>query len=79
LALKFWWAQLVLNFVWSPTFFSAHEIGLALVVITVLLAIILASFATSWRRDRVATWLFAPYAAWVAFASVLNGSIFMLN
>jgi translocator protein len=34
---------------------------------------------TSWERDRVAVWLFTPYTAWVAFASVLNASIFVLN
>jgi tryptophan-rich sensory protein len=39
----------------------------------------LAFFAAAWRQDRMAAWLFAPYAAWVAFASVLNASIFALN
>jgi tryptophan-rich sensory protein len=39
----------------------------------------LAFIATAWRQDRVAAWLFAPYAAWVAFASILNASILMLN
>ena len=43
------------------------------------LAVILAFIAASWRQDRVAARLFAPYAAWVAFASVLNASIFALN
>ncbi|MBM3483942.1 MAG: tryptophan-rich sensory protein, partial [Alphaproteobacteria bacterium] len=33
----------------------------------------------SWRRDRTSAWLFAPYAAWVAFASVLNDAILVLN
>jgi hypothetical protein len=33
----------------------------------------------SLRRDRVAARLFAPDAVWVAFASVLNGSILVLN
>jgi tryptophan-rich sensory protein len=77
--MRLWWAQLVLNFLWSPVFFAAHRIGLALVVILLLLAAILAFIATAWRQDRVAAWLFAPYAAWVAFASVLNASIFTLN
>ena len=77
--MKLWWTQLVLNFLWSPVFFSAHQIGLALVVILVLLAAILAFIAASWGQDRVAAWLFVPYAAWVAFASVLNASIFVLN
>jgi tryptophan-rich sensory protein len=77
--MKLWWTQLTLNFLWSPVFFSAHQIGLAVVVILLLLAAILAFIFTSWARDRVAAWLFVPYAAWVAFASVLNAWIFTLN
>jgi translocator protein len=74
-----WWAQLVLNFSWSPVFFSAHQIGLALVIIVLMLGAILGFIVTAWRLDRVAAWLFVPYAAWLAFASVLNGSIWALN
>ena len=77
--MKLWWAQLALNFLWTPVFFSAHQIGFALAVILVLLAVILSFILTSWRQDRAASWLFVPYAAWVAFASTLNGSIFVLN
>ena len=77
--MRLWWAQLVLNFLWSPVFFAAHRIGLALLVILLLLAAILAFPVMSWRQSRVAAWLFAPYAAWVAFAAVLNGSIWLLN
>jgi tryptophan-rich sensory protein len=77
--MKLWWAQLVLNFLWSPVFFAAHRIGLALLVILLLLAAILTFPVMSWRQSRVAAWLFAPYAAWVAFAAVLNGSIWLLN
>jgi tryptophan-rich sensory protein len=32
-----------------------------------------------WRRDRTAALLFTPYAVWVAFATLLNGSIWYLN
>jgi len=77
--MKLWWAQLALNFLWSPVFFGAHRIGLALVVILLLLAAILAFIAAAWRADRLAASLFVPYAAWVAFASVLNGAIWMMN
>jgi hypothetical protein len=58
---------------------SAHRIGFALAVILALLAVILAFIAAAWRQDRMGAWLFAPYAVWVAFASVLNASIFALN
>lgn len=79
LAMKLWWMQVVLNFAWSPVFFGAHQIGAALAIILALLVTILAFITTAWRRDRIAAILFAPYAAWVGFASLLNGSIFALN
>ncbi len=74
-----WWVQMALNFLWSPVYFGAHQIGLALFIILLLLAAILAFITTAWRDDRMAAWLFVPYAAWVAFASLLNGSIWWLN
>lgn len=77
--MRLWWTQLALNFLWSPVFFAAHRIGLALAIVLLMLAVILAFIAAVWRRDRVAACLFAPYAAWVIFASVLNGAIWMLN
>lgn len=77
--MKLWWGQLALNFLWSPIFFAAHWIGTALAVILLMLAVILAFIATTWRQDRVAAWLFIPYAAWIGFASALNASIFVLN
>lgn len=77
--MRLWWAQLVLNFAWSPVFFAARQIGVAFGIILLLLAAILAFIDASWRQDRVAAWLFVPYAAWVAFASALNASIFALN
>ena len=79
LAMKLWGLQLGLNFLWSPLFFSAHMIALALVIILAMLATILAFIATTWRSQPIAAWLFVPYAAWVGFASVLNLSILLLN
>jgi tryptophan-rich sensory protein len=74
-----WWLQLLLNFAWTPIFFTLHQIALALLVILLLLATILGFIAAAWRRDRAAALLFLPYAAWVAFASLLNASILWLN
>lgn len=77
--MRLWWAQLILNFAWTPAFFVSHQIGLALAIILLLLAIITGFIIASWRNDRAASLLFVPYLAWVAFASVLNGSIWWLN
>ena len=78
-AMTLWWVQLGLNFAWSPVFFAAHQIGLALVIVVALFVVILGFMATAWRRAPLSAWLFVPYAAWVGFASVLNASIWSLN
>jgi tryptophan-rich sensory protein len=74
-----WWVQLALNFAWSPIFFSAHRIDIALGVIVLLLISIIGFVMITWRQDKIASLLFLPYAAWVAFATVLNGAIWLLN
>jgi benzodiazapine receptor len=77
--MRLWWVQLALNFLWTPVFFGAHQIGLALAVILLLLSVIVAFITLSWRRHRASAWLFMPYAAWVGFASLLNAAILTLN
>ncbi|KQS81193.1 sensor histidine kinase [Rhizobium sp. Leaf384] len=78
-AMGFWAAQMLFNFAWSPLFFGFHEIALALIVILALLISVYAFIAVSWRQDRLSAWLFVPYAVWVSFATLLNGSILLLN
>lgn len=79
LAMRLWWLQLVLNFAWSPVFFSLHMIGPALVIILLLAGTVIAFIIASWRVDRLSALMFLPYAAWVLFAGVLNGAILLLN
>jgi tryptophan-rich sensory protein len=78
-ALALWLVQMALNFSWSPTFFGAHLVGWGLAIILAMLAVILLFIAKTWRTERTAALLFLPYAAWVAFASLLNGSIALAN
>lgn len=79
ISMKVWVTQLVLNFLWSPVFFGARQIGPALVIIGALLIAIVVFILLRRRSDPVAAWLFAPYLLWVMFATVLNWSIFVLN
>lgn len=78
-AMALWWVQMALNFLWSPTFFTAHRPDIALAVILMLFAAIVGFIARQWSDDRVAAMLFIPYSAWVAFASILNFEIVRLN
>ena len=71
--------QLALNLAWSFLFFSGHRIGGALAAIVVLLVAIVLNAALFRPLDRPAAWLLAPYAAWVAFATVLNFALWRLN
>ena len=71
--------QLALNLAWSFIFFGIHRIGAALADILLLLVAIGVNSASFRRIDRLAGWLLAPYAAWVAFASALNFALWRLN
>lgn len=77
--LKLWAAQLALNFIWSPTFFSAHRMDIALGIIILMLITIIAFIVKARSQDALAALLFLPYAAWVAFAAILNGALLYLN
>lgn len=79
LALVAFAVQLALNAAWTPTFFSTHALGAALVVSGAMLVMILWTIRLSWRFDRPAAWLLVPYAAWVSFATVLTAAIWQLN
>ncbi|MCF6369321.1 TspO/MBR family protein [Rhizobium halophilum] len=77
--MQVWFAQMALNFLWSPAFFGAESSILGLIVIVPLLVAIILFIRMSWSPDRVSAWLFLPYLAWVGFATLLNLSIVLLN
>ena len=74
-----WFVQLALNAIWTPLFFGAHLLLLALVEMALLWLAILATLILFWRRDRIAGLLFVPYLAWVSFAFTLNLALWRLN
>ncbi len=78
-AIRLFLAQLVLNATWSWAFFGFQNPKAGLAVILVLEVAILFTLRGFWRIDRPAGWCLVPYAAWVAFATLLNASIVWLN
>lgn len=77
--LRIWWVQLALNLAWTPVFFAGEQLWLGLVVIVALDVAVAVTMVRFWRVSRVAGALFAPYLAWVLFATALNASIAALN
>lgn len=78
-ALRIYVLQLALNLGWTCLFFGLQQPTLALIEIVILLAAILWTVVAFRAHDRIAAWLLAPYALWVAFAMYLNAGIVALN
>lgn len=78
-ALKLFWIQLALNFIWTPVFFGAKNLGLAFVVIIAMWIYIVKTIRAFGKINNTASYLLYPYLAWVSFASLLNFSLWILN
>lgn len=71
--------QFALNLAWSPTFFGAHRIDVALAVIVALDVAAVVTTVLFFRVRKLAGWLMLPYLAWIFFATVLNWQFLEAN
>ncbi|MDD4409579.1 MAG: tryptophan-rich sensory protein [Candidatus Pacebacteria bacterium] len=78
-AVRFFIAQLVLNFFWSIIFFGWSNLSLAFYEILTLLVLIIFTIFSFHKVSKVAAYLLIPYALWVAFATLLTYSVWTLN
>lgn len=78
-AISIFFAHLVVNALWSVTFFGLHATKTALFIIVVLWLMIVWLMVLFARQSRVAAWLLAPYLLWVTYAATLNLGIVLLN
>lgn len=79
LALAVYFSQLILNFFWTLFYFGQGARLLAFLDIMLLLLLIAANIILFARIRKLSAYLLAPYFLWVAFASVLNYSTWILN
>ncbi|HET7890165.1 MAG TPA: TspO/MBR family protein [Candidatus Sulfotelmatobacter sp.] len=78
-ALRLWISQLAANAQWSKLFFGERRPRLALGDIVALEGTITSYISAARKVDRAAANAFIPYAAWVAYATVLNAEIVRRN
>ena len=78
-ALILFFAQLVLNFMWSPIFFAGHDIALGKIVIFLMAAIAAGAAGQFFRIRKAVGLLMIPYLCWLIFAATLNSTIQSLN
>ena len=69
----------VAHFLWSPLFFKYKRPDLALIEVVFLWTSCLALCVFLRPISVTASWLVAPYLAWVSFAACLNLAIVKLN
>lgn len=74
-----YFAQLVLNALWSILFFGFKFTGLAFIEIMAMWYFIVRSIQEGSKLDKWAGYLLYPYLAWVSFASLLNLAVWFLN
>lgn len=79
IAKKVFFAQLFLNFIWSPTFFGLRSPLLGLLVIICLWLMIIVTIFKFYPLSKGAAYLLLPYLLWVSFATTLNAAILLLN
>ena len=64
--------HLGLNLMWTPVFFGKQNVGAGLAVVTLMLV-------TAAMLVPTLPWTFGIYVAWIAFAFLLNLSIYLMN
>lgn len=72
--------HMILNWLWSPVFFTAHLTGPAFFLIVILfLTAALLGWLFFQKINRRAAMVFIPYMAWLAFAGHLSHYIWANN
>ena len=78
-ALRLWATQLASNAQWTKLFFGEHRPVSALMDVVAMEGMIVRYIANARKVDTPAALCFVPYAAWVAYATVLNADIARRN
>lgn len=78
-SLKLFLFHLLLNAIWSPIFFGARNLGLALIVIVIMDLTLIMIIKSFYKVNKVAGLILIPYLMWISFATVLNFSFWQLN
>ncbi|XP_023944282.2 translocator protein [Bicyclus anynana] len=71
--------QLLLNWFWTPVFFKLHQMGWAFLQMCILDGVTMACIASFFDINKMAAAYMVPYLGWLAFASCLNYSFWMMN
>ncbi len=71
--------QLLLNLAWTPVFFGAHQVRVALFIIAAMIGLTIGTIGAFRRVRPFAAALLVPYLLWIVFAAALNWSVLSRN
>lgn len=71
--------QLLLNAAWSIFFFGIRNPFLAFLDIIALFIVVIFTIKWFYVVNKISAYLLLPYLFWIAFAAILNFSIWQLN
>ena len=71
--------QIILNVSWNYLFFNQHQVGLALVNISLLTIVVLCFFVGFTSKLKLKSLLIVPYAIWLCIATSLNYYVYAFN
>jgi len=78
-ALYLYISQLLMNWAWTPLFFQLHLIGYSLIWLLIMTFLTLLTIYSIKNKEKLVSYLLAPYFIWLLFANYLNYSIWLLN
>ena len=79
LAIALFVVQLLAFYLWAPLFFAMHQLGWALALAGLAIALTVGLIVLLWRIRRVAALLLLPCLAWLCFAALVTASAWTLN
>lgn len=71
--------QLILNWSWTPLFFTYQMIGAAFLCICLIIALVATIIFKSYTNLKIVSIFLTPYLLWLIFASHLNLYIWLYN
>lgn len=79
MVLRLFAGHMILNWLWSPVFFTAHAVlpAFALILVLIFTGAMLAWLI--WPLDRKAAFVFLPYLGWLTLAGHLTHYIWQKN
>ena len=76
---KIYFAQLIVNALWSPLFFGLNAFLVAFIWLVLLVVLVIKMIFKMKEKNEVAAYLQIPYFIWLLFAGYLNFAIYILN